>query len=189
MERALQIALSSGGRCPLGPQYSENVAQASTDAAASWRRAFLDAPYLQSALISLGLLVDTFETACTWDRFDALHNGVTGAVSAALNDVCGGGVVTCRFSHIYPDGPAPYFTFVAPSAPGKQVEHWATIKRVASDAVAAHGGTITHHHAVGRTHRPHYERERPEMLGDALRAVKRVMDPGGIMNPGCLMDP
>ena len=63
------------------------------------------------------------------------------------------------------------------------------LKQAASDAVLRLGGTITHHHAVGRTHRPWYDRQRPEPFGRALEAVKRAVDPAGVLNPGVLVDP
>ena len=86
--------------------------------------------------------------------------------------MCGSpAVVNCRFTHVYPDGPAPYFTVVAPARRGEEVEQWWAIKRAVSDAVIAAGGTITHHHAVGREHRPWYDRQRPEPFAAALRGV------------------
>ena len=156
--------------------------------AESWKKAFFDAPYLQSALLSIGVISDTFETACTWSQFPELHRAITTAVSRALDERCGGGVVACRFTHVYPDGPAPYYTFVG-AARGDELAAWREIKAAASDALAASGGTITHHHAVGRTHRPWYDRERPTLFADALRASKRALDPNGILNPGVLVGP
>ena len=152
-----------------------------------WKQAFLDAPYLQSALVSMGVVCDTIETACTWDRFAALHDAVTKAVDAAMKEACGGGIVTCRFTHVYSDGPAPYYTFVAPGRPGAELEQWAKIKSAASEALLAHGGTITHHHAVGRLHRPWWEKERSPLFEAVLVAAKDRLDPGGILNPGCLL--
>lgn len=89
----------------------------------------------------------------------------------------------------YPDGPAPYYTVIAPGRRGGELEQWAAIKTAASDALLRHGGTITHHHAVGRDHRPWDDQERPELFAGALRAVKRVLDPAGLLNPGVLIDP
>ncbi|HEY5948478.1 MAG TPA: FAD-linked oxidase C-terminal domain-containing protein, partial [Kofleriaceae bacterium] len=146
-----------------------------------------DAPYLQSALLSIGVLSDTFETACTWTAFPELHARVVAAVSRALDEECGGGTVACRFTHVYPDGPAPYYTFVGAAKPGGELAQWHAIKTAAAEALAQAGGTITHHHAVGRMHMPWYERERPALFGDALAAVKRTLDPRGIMNPGVLV--
>jgi alkyldihydroxyacetonephosphate synthase len=96
-------------------------------------------------------------------------------------------MVTCRLTHVYPDGPAPYYTMVAPVRRGAEREVWTETKRVASDAILAGGGTITHHHAVGRVHRPWYDRERPELFAEALRAAKSALDPAGILNPGVLV--
>jgi alkyldihydroxyacetonephosphate synthase len=187
LDRALELARDHGGTVATGPSLSEDTAGARTGEAGTWRQAFLDAPYLQSALVSIGVLVDTFETACTWSAFPALDAAVRAAVSAALTETCGGGLVTCRFTHVYPDGPAPYYTFLGAARPGAELAQWRTLKAAASDALAAHGGTITHHHAVGRVHKPWYERERPARFAAALAAVKRELDPAGIMNPGCLI--
>src|SRR5579859_3592157 len=187
MERALAIARAHGGTSA-GPR--ERVDERGGDTTAeAWRQAFVDAPYLQSTLVSLGVIADTFETACTWDRFEALHATVRDRVEAAMRAACGGGSLTCRFTHVYPDGPAPYFTFVAPGRAGEELAQWETIKRAAGDALEACGATITHHHAVGRLHRPWYEREVPPLFVQALRAAKRELDPAGIMNPGVLFDP
>jgi len=106
-----------------------------------------------------------------------------------VHDICGEGIVTCRFTHVYPDGPAPYYTILAPARRGAELEQWAEIKRVASNAVIEGGGTITHHHAVGRAHRPWYDRQRPEPFATALRAAKQALDPSGALNPGVLIDP
>ena len=160
------------------------------DAVSSWRGAFLGAPYVRDTLVAIGVLAETFETAITWERFPALHERVTAATEEAVREVCGGeGRVFCRFTHVYPDGPAPYFTVLAPARPGEEVEQWAAIKRAASDAVLAEGGTVTHHHAVGRDHRPWYDLQRPDPFAAALRGAKAAVDPAGIMNPGVLIDP
>jgi alkyldihydroxyacetonephosphate synthase len=97
--------------------------------------------------------------------------------------------VTCRFTHVYPDGCAPYFTVLAPSGHGSQLAQWAEVKAAASEALLGAGGTITHHHAVGRDHRPWYDRQRPELFAAALGAAKAELDPAGILNPGVLIDP
>jgi alkyldihydroxyacetonephosphate synthase len=189
MARALELAAARGGRCPKGPKSRVEGARGGDAPAEAWRQAFLSAPYLQSALISLGVIADTFETAVTWDKFEALHAGVRAAVEGAMARACGGGLLTCRFTHVYPDGPAPYFTFLAPGRPGEELEQWAEIKRAASEAILELGATITHHHAVGRMHRPWYDRERPELFAEALRGAKRALDPEGVLNPGVVIDP
>src|SRR4029077_15358709 len=127
--------------------------------------------------------------AITWDRFTAFHESVYAATHAAVGAVCGRGVVAARLTHVYPDGCAPYYTVIAPSGPGAQVEQWDAIKRIASDAILDAGGTITHHHAVGRDHRPWYDRQRPELFAGALRAAKRALDPQAMLNPGLLIEP
>jgi len=97
--------------------------------------------------------------------------------------------VTCRFSHVYPDGPAPYYTFLGPGRKESQLEQRDEVKKAASDLLMKLGGTITHHHAVGRDHRPWYDTQRPDGFANALRAVKKALDPRGILNPGVLIDP
>jgi alkyldihydroxyacetonephosphate synthase len=157
-------------------------------AAGAWRASFLRGPYVRDALVRLGAMCDTFETACTWDRFPSLHAQVSFAVGSVLAEMGAGGFVTCRFTHAYPDGPAPYFTVLAPARPGSELAQWAEVKAAASEAVLAAGGTITHHHAVGRDHRAFYDRQRPELFARALAAAKAVLDPAGICNPGVLID-
>jgi alkyldihydroxyacetonephosphate synthase len=194
MERALALATSAGGSCPKGARFSSDgdtiaTRGSTSDAAASWRQAFLDAPYLQSALVSMGMVVDTFETACTWDRFAALHAEISAAATDAMRRACGvEGALSCRITHVYPDGPAPYFTFVAPGPAGGDVlDAWLAIKGAVSDAIVRAGGTITHHHAVGRLHRPWYEDEASALFLRALDAVKNALDAPRIMNPGVLL--
>jgi alkyldihydroxyacetonephosphate synthase len=103
--------------------------------------------------------------------------------------VCGAGSVSCRFTHVYPDGAAPYYTVLAPARRGSELSQWDEIKAAASEAILAGGGTITHHHAVGRDHRRWYDRQRPDGFAKALRAAKAALDPAGILNPGALVDP
>ena len=156
--------------------------------ASGWRGSFIRAPYLRDGLVRLGMMVETFETAVTWDRFEALHAAVTTATTAALAEVgAAGGFVTCRTTHAYSDGVAPYFTVIAPGRAGGVLSQWDTVKAAASEALLAAGGTITHHHAVGRDHRPYYERQRPELFAAALRSAKSALDPSGICNPGVLL--
>jgi alkyldihydroxyacetonephosphate synthase len=190
MTRALECARDHGGRVPEGAGGTVATSEGAREGAAgAWRRAFLDAPYLRDVLVRLGMVSETFETAITWDRFTEFHAGVTEAAETALRRVCGAGQVTCRFTHVYPDGPAPYFTIIAPARPNSQLEQWAEIKAAASEAIIRLGGTITHHHAVGRDHRPWYDHERPDGFANALRAAKRTLDPNAILNPGVLIDP
>jgi len=195
MDRALELCRDHGGTLP-SPPTSTDVGAAGSDgggragrdgAAGEWRNSFLRAPYTRDALVRLGVICETFETACTWDRFAGLHASVTAAVEDALDRICGAGWVTCRFTHAYPDGVAPYFSVLAPGTRGSELSQWAEIKAAASEAVLAAGGTITHHHAVGRDHRPWYDRQRPDVFATALAAAKSAVDPSGILNPGVLL--
>jgi alkyldihydroxyacetonephosphate synthase len=188
--RALECCRDHRGNVPEGAGKTRSDDDASKEGAAgAWRNAFLRAPYLRDALAQMGFVCETFETAITWDRFADFHARVSASVRDALRRVCGGGTVTCRFTHVYPDGPAPYFSVMAPGKPGSQLVQWDEIKAAASDAIIDAGGTITHHHAVGRDHRPGYDRQRPELFADALRAAKRTLDPAAVLNPGVLFDP
>ncbi|HWH30905.1 MAG TPA: FAD-binding oxidoreductase [Mycobacteriales bacterium] len=154
----------------------------------AWRSTFVRAPYLRESLVLLGVLVETFETAVPWSGVDGLVAGVREAVTSALREVCGGGAVTCRLTHAYPDGAAPYFTVLAPARRGGEVAQWDEVKAAASEALLAAGGTITHHHAVGRDHRPWYDRQRPRPFAAALAGAKAALDPAGVLNPGVLLD-
>ena len=180
MERALELCADHGGVENANPNREQ-------DAVGAWRQAFLRAPYLRDVFVCAGILSETFETAITWDRFPGFHAAVTEAAERAVRDVYGAGQVTCRFTHVYPDGAAPYFTVLAPARRGSELEQWAEVKAAASEAVLANGGTITHHHAVGRDHRPWYDRQRPDRFADALAAAKSALDPAGILNPGVLI--
>jgi alkyldihydroxyacetonephosphate synthase len=154
------------------------------EATAGWRNAFLRAPYMRDALVALGVVSETFETAITWDAFPAFHQSILGAARSVM----GKGLVSCRFTHVYPDGPAPYYTVIAASRPGSQLARWRDVKQAVSDAIIDGGGTITHHHAVGRDHRPWYDRQRPQLFAEVLRGAKQTLDPAGILNPGVLID-
>jgi alkyldihydroxyacetonephosphate synthase len=162
----------------------------------AWRHAFLQAPYLRDSLVACGVLSDTFETAITWDRFPDFHADVMETAKRAVAEASGGVAegrgsprISCRFTHVYPDGPAPYYTVLAPARRGDEVAQWDEIKAAVSQAVIDAGGTITHHHAVGRDHRPWYDQQRPDPFADALRAAKRELDPKSVLNPGVLIDP
>ncbi len=179
LARALEICASHRGE----------VREEDGDPAAVWRAAFLRGPHLRDGLIRLGLVHETFETAVTWDRFWEFHEGVLAAARQAVVQACGGGAVSCRFAYVYPDGPAPYYSVYAPGRPGRELEQWDEIKLAASEAILALGGTITHHHAVGRDHRRWYLREVPPLFTGALRGAKGELDPAGIMNPGVMLEP
>ncbi len=186
LDRAIAMACAHGGAVPDPPRHTERT-RIETATAESWRSAFFRAPYRQTALATLGVIADTFETAIPWDRFEALHADVVRSVKATMQEVAGGGLLSCRFTHVYPDGPAPYYTFLCPARPGETLRQWRAIKTAASDALSRSGATITHHHAVGRLHRPWYDQQRPDLFAAALGAVKQTLDPAGVLNPGVLL--
>jgi alkyldihydroxyacetonephosphate synthase len=199
MRLALDIAQSHGGvpnSPPPGRKPANEGAGGESSAVDTWRGAFLLAPYLRDTFVACGVLSETFETAITWDRFEQFHAETVAAVRAKVAEVCdapakgpGAPRVSCRFTHVYPDGPAPYFTVIAPAVRGGEVEQWDEIKAAAGEALSEGGATITHHHAVGRDHRPWYDRQRPAPFAAALRAAKAELDPAGMLNPGVLIDP
>ncbi len=177
MARAIELMQDCGGR-------------RHTDEAAGlrWRTAFIRMPYARELTVPLGVINDTFETAITWERFEPFHEAVRKATEDALVEATGRkGTVSTRFTHVYPDGPAVYYTFNVRGDPGRLIEQWRLIKTRASDALIAAGGTITHHHAVGRDHMPWYRAQRPDLFGKAFAAAKSALDPAGIMNPGVLV--
>ncbi len=192
MRIALEAARDHGGEVGEGsPSKPEDA-----DAVEAWRHAFLAAPYLRDTLVACGVLSDTFETAITWERFGEFHAGVMETARAAIAEACGAPPdghgsprLSCRFTHVYPDGPAPYYTVLCPARRGGEVEQWDEVKAAVSEKVIDAGGTITHHHAVGRDHRPWYDRQRPDPFAESLRAAKRAVDPAGVLNPGVLLDP
>jgi alkyldihydroxyacetonephosphate synthase len=166
------------------------------EAVGQWRGAFLLAPYLRDTFVACGVLSETFETAITWDRFEEFHATVMETTRRAVSKVSGVPAdgpgaphLSCRLTHVYPDGAAPYFTVLAPAVRGGEVEQWDEVKAAVSEALIEAGGTITHHHAVGRDHRPWYDRQRPAPFAAALRAAKAELDPAGMLNPGVLIDP
>ncbi|WP_128976092.1 FAD-binding oxidoreductase [Streptomyces roseicoloratus] len=182
---ALELARAHGGRAE--PPTAGRRAEAST-AVGAWRSAFLRMPYLRDGLARMGAVVETFETAATWDRVPALIDAVRTEVGAAALEATGHrATVNCRLTHVYPDGAAPYFTVVVAGRPGDEVRIWDDIKAAATDVLHRHRATVTHHHAVGRDHRPGYDTQRPEPFALALRAVKNALDPHHVLNPGVLL--
>ena len=152
-----------------------------------WARSRFEAPYLRDDLLDLGILAETLETATTWSRLEGLHRAVSGALHAALSARGTPPLVGCHVSHLYRAGASLYFTVLARQERGAEIEQWRTAKVAASEAIVGGGGTITHHHAVGRTHLPWMDAESGELGREALRALKQRLDPAGVMNPGKLL--
>lgn len=170
---AAESLLARHGGQPLGPSPGE-----------AWRRSRFEAPYLRDYLLDGGVLVDTLETATTWDRYLDLYAAVRTAILDALD---GRAVVMAHLSHAYTDGGSIYYTFLAAADPGNEVAQWRRIKAGATDAIIAGGGALSHHHAIGSEHR----RWMAGYVGpggqQALAALKAAFDPAGVMNPGKLL--
>lgn len=182
MSQALSICDKHNGK------YTIKQKSTSRDASAdNWKRSFLEAPYLRDHFIKMGCIMETFETAVTWDQFEAFHKGVMTSAQSAINEICGGGFITCRFTHIYPDGPAPYYTIIGRGQTGREIEQWDKIKKIVSDQLIALGGTITHHHAVGKDHQHHYNMQSSDIFNRSLRAIKNELDPKWLLNPDVLI--
>jgi alkyldihydroxyacetonephosphate synthase len=169
-------ALRAGGAANLGEA-----------AGKSWEYGRYQGPYLRDTLIGMGAMVETLETSHTWSRLGELHDAVATAIHRSLDVQGTPGLVFCHLSHAYADGASLYFTFIARGRHGAELEQWGEVKRAASEAIVASGGTITHHHAIGRDHAPYMEAEVGRTGLDVLRAVKEQLDPAGIMNPGKLL--
>jgi alkyldihydroxyacetonephosphate synthase len=155
----------------------------------SWLRSRYLGPYLRDVLLGLGVLAETLETATTWSGLGRLHEAVTRALRESLAGMGTPPLVGCHVSHLYPAGASLYFTFMARAEPGAELDQWRAAKEAASRAIVANGGTITHHHAIGRDHVEWMRDEVGELGVELLRAAKARLDPAGIMNPGKLIPP
>ena len=153
----------------------------------SWLRGRFAAPYLRDDLLDRGVMVETLETASTWTGLPGLYVAVREALVTALSDRGTQPLVMCHLSHLYRSGASLYFTYIARQEQGAELEQWWAAKQAAGNAILANGGTITHHHAVGRDHTPWMQAEVGALGLDVLRAVKERVDPSGIMNPGKLL--
>jgi len=156
-----------------------------------WREGRFHGPYLRDPLMERGVGVDTLETATSWSKIDALYNAVRAALENSIRETAprpgARGIVMCHISHSYATGASLYFTYIFPRALDGEVAQWQTIKKAASDAIAANGGTLSHHHGVGEDHLPWMAAEKGALGIDVLRAVKNALDPKGILNPGKLI--
>jgi alkyldihydroxyacetonephosphate synthase len=188
MARALEICRDCGGVPDEAALEDENSHR--TGAAGAWRNKFIRAPYYTEHAVARGILSTTFETSMTWERFHNFHARIIKVTRDTIKQVTGReGTVTCRFTHVYPDGPCLYFTLGGILDKRIMLDQFMTILTTCMTVTVEHGGTTTHHHAVGRFHRPFYDKQRPELFARALRAAKRELDPKSMMNPGVLIDP
>ena len=188
LARTTQLCRDHGGTVADGPhERTGDTTGSASGGSAAWREAFLHAPYLRDALVRLGVVVETFETATTWDRAHDLVDDLAATAREAVREATGSpGSVSVRVTHAYPDGCAPYVTVMAPGRRGEEVAQWDAVKRAVSEVIDAAGATITHHHAVGRDHAPWYARQTPTLHQRSLAAVKDVLDPRHVCNPGVL---
>ena len=152
----------------------------------AWARARFAGPHLRDDLLDRGALVETLETATSWTGLHALRDAVVAALRSALAPTPP--VIGCHVSHLYPTGASLYVTVLARQGADAPAQ-WRRAKAAALDAILAAGGTITHHHAVGRDHAPWLEREAGPLGVALLRAAKQRVDPAGVMNPGVLLTP
>ena len=148
----------------------------------AWRRGRFNGPRQRDALMEIGVCVETVETATHWSKVTRLR----AAVREALVDALGECVVMCHISHAYETGASLYFTAVAARDADDPIGQWQVAKGAASEAITGLG-TISHHHAVGTDHAPYLEAEVGALGLDVLAAVKRTLDPTGVLNPGKLV--
>lgn len=188
LDRALDIAKENEGLFEK-PAESSNAHRSGSSG--SWRNSFIKAPYLRESFTRRGIIQDTFETSITWDKSMSFIEDIKQQTAKAILSITGKpSLVTCRITHSYPDGLAPYFTFGAFATPETMIDIWKDIKLATNEICVSNNGTVTHHHAVGRDHRPRgYDHQRPELFSKVLRSAKSSLDPKGIMNPGVLIDP
>jgi len=194
MDLASEIALDNGGELQGEITYNAGHTDKKGSEAESWRNAFIRMPYWRNRVSAFGIVADTFETAITWDRFPDFYRTVKQDMEKAIAEISGYPFsFSCRFTHVYPDGPAPYFTFYMVGDTQGNLQHaidkWKVIKQLSLQLLADHGATATHHHAVGRDHRFGYEQQSSALFRQTLAASKQFLDPAGILNPGVLIDP
>ena len=175
-ERRTRALLRRGGGLPLGARPG-----------AAWLRGRYAGPYQRDVLLDRGLMVETLETATVWSNVHRLHDAVCGALRETLTERGNPPLVGAHVSHVYPSGCSLYFTWIAGREEGAELDQWRAAKTAACDAIVASGGTLTHHHAVGRDHAPWLPAEIGDLGVSVLRAAKERLDPAGIMNPGKLL--
>jgi alkyldihydroxyacetonephosphate synthase len=153
-----------------------------------WFQGRFHGPYLRDPLMDRGVGLDTLETATNWSNVERLRYEVRAAIDKAIRASApakdGRGVVMAHISHSYPDGASLYFTFLFPRDLKNDIAQWRVIKSAASEAIVRAGGTISHHHGVGEDHAGWLEAEKGAVGMGVLRAVKRELDPAGVLSPG-----
>ncbi|MBI3929142.1 MAG: FAD-binding oxidoreductase [Armatimonadetes bacterium] len=152
--------------------------------ARSWHEGRFLLPYLRDDLLDARIMVDTLETAAPWSRLMPLYRRLREDIGAVLGDA----PIMTHLSHLYPDGASLYVTFMAPQSPGRELEQWSRVKKAASEAIMAMGGTISHHHGAGADHRTWSQAQLGRGGVRMLRGLKRELDPQNILNPGKIFE-
>ncbi|MEO5940910.1 MAG: FAD-binding oxidoreductase, partial [Candidatus Limnocylindrales bacterium] len=154
-----------------------------------WLRNRFRTPDLRDALWDLGYAIDTLETAVDWSHLPDLAAAVGRALRHGLEPVGERVHAFSHLSHVYPSGSSLYATYVFRLAadPDETLDRWRRLKTAASDAIVAHGGTISHQHGVGRDHRSWLAAEKGGLGLSILGDVARRLDPDGLLNPGVLL--
>ena len=152
-----------------------------------WFQERFEMPYLRDSLLDHGILIDTVETAAPWSRLLGVYEAGRKALQDALWATGDAGLILCHISHVYHDGASLYFTFLGRQKAGDEIGQWETIKAAVTRAFVDAGGALSHHHGIGADHAPYLKRVIGEDGLVVLRALKRELDPAGIMNPGKLL--
>ena len=189
LKRALEIASSEDGVYKIPNENNQDTHRSGSSG--NWRNSFIRAPYYREAFVRRGVIQDTFETSITWDKGFEFIATIKEKAKSIIKEISGKeATVTCRLTHTYPDGLAPYFSYSTYAKPTDMIEVWKEIKLATNELCVSLNGTVTHHHAVGRDHRiKGYDIQVPKGFKEMLQVAKKKVDPNSIMNPGVLIDP
>jgi alkyldihydroxyacetonephosphate synthase len=156
--------------------------------AKNWEDTRFHTPYLRDTMMEHRVFIDTMETVVAWDKVKPMHENVTQKMQQCAAFHGEKGIIMSHISHIYTHGACMYFILICPMNVGKEVEQWQAIKKEMSDAIVQNGGSISHHHSVGKDHQPYYLQHQDKLGLAALKAMKKEFDPNQILNPGKLFD-
>jgi alkyldihydroxyacetonephosphate synthase len=154
----------------------------------AWVRGRFGGPRQRDALLDVGVCVETLETAAYWSSLDELRDAVRKALAGSLTTPATRPIVMSHISHAYETGASLYFTVLTPRDATDPTGQWEKAKAAAGEAISGRG-TITHHHAVGTDHARYLPTEVGDVGVEVLRAVKHVLDPTNVLNPGKLLPP
>jgi alkyldihydroxyacetonephosphate synthase len=151
-----------------------------------WHKSRFRTPYLRNTLWEMGYAIDTLETATDWANVPVMLEAIEAALRAGLEDLGERVHVFSHLSHLYPYGSSIYTTYLYRIAPDSDetLHRWQVLKTAASEAIVAHGGTISHQHGVGTDHLAYMLREKGPLGVATLKDLCRRFDPEGMMNPG-----